>query len=82
MITLADKYEERRLNSPNDVVVKSDGSTYFTDPSFILPNREEGKELDFYGVFHLTPDGTLTLLDNTFSMPNSARAPCAIPKLP
>jgi sugar lactone lactonase YvrE len=70
VITLADRYKGRRLNSPNDIVVKSDGSIYFTDPSFGLPNREEGKELDFCGVFRLTSNGSLTLLDDTFSMPN------------
>jgi len=70
VITLADRYEGNRLNSPNDIVVKSDGGIYFTDPPFGLPNREEGKELDFCGVFRLTPDVSLTLLDDTFSMPN------------
>jgi gluconolactonase len=70
VVTLADSYNGGRLNSPNDVVVKSDGGVYFTDPPFGLPNREEGKELDFNGVFRLSSDGSLTLLDNTFSLPN------------
>jgi sugar lactone lactonase YvrE len=51
-------------------VVKSDGGIYFTDPPFGLPNREEGKELDFNGVFRLSSDGSLTLLDDTLSLPN------------
>ena len=43
-------YEGKRLNSPNDVVVKTDGWIYFTDPPYGLPNRSDGKELDFNGV--------------------------------
>ena len=70
VVTLADRYNGRRLNSPNDIVVKSDGGIYFTDPPFGLPNREEGKELDFNGVFRLSSDGSLTLLDDTLSLPN------------
>ena len=68
--TLADRYQGKRLNSPNDIVVKSDGSIYFTDPPYGLPRQEEGKELDYNGVFRLAPDGTLTLLDDSFERPN------------
>ena len=49
------------LNSPNDLQYKSDGSLYFTDPPYGLP-QPEAKELDVNGVYRLTPDGTLTLL--------------------
>lgn len=66
---LADTYDEKRLNSPNDVVVKSDGSVYFTDPPYGLPNRKDGKELDFCGVYKLK-DGELTLLDDDIPLPN------------
>jgi len=67
---IAERYQGRRLNSPNDIVVRSDGSIYFTDPPYGLPEQKEGKELDFNGVFRLAPDGTLTLLDDSFERPN------------
>jgi sugar lactone lactonase YvrE len=72
--TLASHYEGKRLNSPNDVIVKSDGSIYFSDPPYGL-SAEFGelgeRELDFCGVYRLSPDGkTLTLLIDDFSIPN------------
>ncbi|MFC1802759.1 SMP-30/gluconolactonase/LRE family protein [Thermoproteota archaeon] len=67
---LAEYYDGKRLNSPNDIVVKTDGSIYFTDPSFGLPNRTEGKELDFCGVYKIEIDGTITLLDGSVELPN------------
>ncbi len=70
IVTLTDRYEGKRLNSPNDVVVASDGSIYFTDPPYGLPDQKEGKELDFNGVYRLALDGTLTLLDESFVRPN------------
>mgnify|MGYP005624496511 FL=1 len=66
---LADQYEGKRLNSPNDLAVKSDGSIYFTDPPYGLPDRTEGKELDYCGVYKLT-DNELTLLDDNIPLPN------------
>jgi gluconolactonase len=68
---LADRFEGKRLNSPNDLVYKSDGSLYFTDPPAALPKGDDdpGKELPFDGVF-LLKDGNLTVLDKTFSRPN------------
>lgn len=68
VITLADRYEGKRLNSPNDLVVKSDGSIYFTDPSYGLSKKQE--ELGFYGVYRLAPDGKLTLLVKDLVLPN------------
>ena len=65
---LASHYEGKRLNSPNDVVVKSDGSIYFTDPPYGC--KEEDRELPFQGVFRLSPDGKLTLLVDDFDRPN------------
>jgi len=66
VITLASHYQGGKLNSPNDVVVKSDGSVYFTDPPYGLNpvfGTLEEPELPFYGVYRLSPDGTeLTLL--------------------
>jgi len=68
IITLADKYEGKRLNSPNDLVVKSDGSIYFTDPPYGITKEQE--ELGFYGVYRLAPDGKLTLLVKDLVLPN------------
>ncbi|HGJ64928.1 TPA: SMP-30/gluconolactonase/LRE family protein [bacterium] len=74
VITIADKYNGKKLNSPNDVVVKSDGSIYFTDPPYGL-SAEFGnlgeQELSFQGVYRLSPDGKdLTLLVDDFNKPN------------
>ncbi|MEG5160313.1 SMP-30/gluconolactonase/LRE family protein [Microcoleus sp. AT3-A2] len=68
VITLADRYEGKRLNSPNDLVVKSDGSIYFTDPSYGVSKDQE--ELGFYGVYRLALDGKLTLLVKDLVLPN------------
>lgn len=68
VITLADRYEGKRLNSPNDLAVKSDGSIYFTDPRYGIAKEQE--ELGFYGVYRLAPDGKLTLLVKDLVMPN------------
>lgn len=68
VVTLASQYEGKRLNSPNDLVVKSDGSIYFTDPPYGINSEQE--ELGFYGVYRLAPDGTLTLLVRDFVRPN------------
>ena len=70
IVILANRYRGNRLNSPNDLVVKSDGSVYFTDPAYGLRRTGLPKELDFNGVFRLAPDGALTLLDDTFEGPN------------
>jgi sugar lactone lactonase YvrE len=68
IVTLASQYEGKRLNSPNDLVVKSDGSIYFTDPPYGIKSEQE--ELGFYGVYRLAPDGKLTLLVKDFVRPN------------
>ncbi|MEK7397180.1 MAG: SMP-30/gluconolactonase/LRE family protein [Candidatus Poribacteria bacterium] len=65
---LAEKYNGKRLNSPNDVVVKSDGSIYFTDPPYGVEQAK--RELDIQGVYRISPDGVLTLLVNDFEKPN------------
>lgn len=74
VVTIASHYQGKRLNSPNDVVVKSDGSIYFTDPPYGLTSAygvEAEKELDFQGVYRLSPGGeTLTLLVDDFERPN------------
>jgi gluconolactonase len=64
---IAGSYQGRSLNRPNDVVVKSDGSIYFTDPGAPAP----GMALDFAGVYRVSADlGTLTLLLKDFVVPN------------
>ena len=64
---VANNYQGRRLNRPNDVVVKSDGSIYFSDPGAPDPNLD----LDFAGVYRVSQDlGMLTLLARDFVMPN------------
>ncbi|MDX2131174.1 MAG: SMP-30/gluconolactonase/LRE family protein [Planctomycetota bacterium] len=65
---LAASFEGKRLNATNDLVVKRDGSVYFTDPTFFTP--KPALELDFNGVYRVTPDGTLTLLDRFGALPN------------
>ena len=74
VVTIASHYEGKRLNSPNDVIVKSDGSIYFSDPPYGLTadyGIEGEQDLDFQGVYRLSPDGqTLTLLVDDFDRPN------------
>lgn len=65
---LADKYEGKRLNAPNDIVVRKDGHIYFTDPAF--GEQIEGRELDFYGIYHITPKGELSLVAKPKRRPN------------
>jgi gluconolactonase len=71
LTVLADRYEGRRLNSPNDLVYRSDGALYFTDPPFGLPKAfgDPRKELPYSGVFRLA-DGHLSLVANELSGPN------------
>ena len=66
---LAERYEGKRLNSPNDVVVRSDGAIYFTDPPYGV--KADERELDFQGVYRISPDGkSLILLARDFIKPN------------
>ena len=68
---IADKYEGKRLNSPNDLVYKSDGSLYFTDPPFGLPKlyQDPQKQLPFDGVYRWS-NGRLELLSKDLKAPN------------
>jgi sugar lactone lactonase YvrE len=67
--TLADRFETRRLNSPNDVACRSDGAIYFTDPPYGV--KPELRELDFQGVYRIWPDDkSLALLLTDFNKPN------------
>jgi len=68
---VADRYEGRRLNSPNDLVYRSDGTLYFTDPPFGLPKAFEdpAKDLPFSGVY-MVRNGQVTLLTRDLTGPN------------
>jgi gluconolactonase len=70
--TLADKFEGKRFNSPNDVVQKSNGDFYFTDPPYGLEEGMEdaAKEIEFQGVYRLDTKGNVTLLTKDLSRPN------------
>jgi gluconolactonase len=70
--TVVDKYMGKRLNSPNDLVYDKNGNIYFTDPPYGLPEqvKDPKKELDFQGVYRLSPKGELTLLTKEMSRPN------------
>ncbi len=75
-VTVADRYEGKRFNSPNDIVCHSSGALYFTDPPYGMVGYDEdvskipNKELDFQGVFRVTPDGKVTLLTKELERPN------------
>jgi len=66
--TLVDRYQGKKLNSPNDIVVKSNGIIYFTDPPYGI--KPEEQEQPCNGVYRLLPDGTLELLADDFDRPN------------
>jgi gluconolactonase len=71
MTVLADRYRGHRLNSPNDLVLRSDGSVYFTDPPFGLPEvfADRRKELPFSGVYRAV-NGKVALLSSELTGPN------------
>lgn len=71
--TLADNFEGRRFNSPNDLCIDRNGNIYFTDPPYGLPGGpgdRENRELDFNGVYRISPDGQVTLLTREMTFPN------------
>jgi gluconolactonase len=71
---LADRYDGKRLNSPNDVVVQSDGSIWFTDPAYGIDSDYEGhrspSEIGACHVYRLLPTGELTIASDDFVRPN------------
>ena len=73
IIVLADSFEDKPLNSPNDVVVKSDGSVWFTDPSFGILSFYEGEKADPQlptNVYRIDADGTLGIVAEGINQPN------------
>jgi gluconolactonase len=71
-VTLADRYDGKRFNSPNDTAYKSNGDLYFTDPPYGLlgKNNDPAKELPYNGVYRLGTDGKVTLLTKEMTYPN------------
>jgi len=65
---LAEAWQGKKLNAPNDIVVRKDGHVYFTDPAF--GSQLDSRELDFYGVYHINPKGELSLAAKWKSRPN------------
>lgn len=65
---VADKFEGKRFNGPNDIVVRKDGQIYFTDPAFGA--QAEERDLDFYGIYRITPKGELESIARWKSRPN------------
>ncbi len=65
---IAARFEGKRLNAPNDVVVRRDGNVYFTDPAF--GNQEDTRELDFNGVFRVTTRGQIEAIAKWKTRPN------------
>jgi gluconolactonase len=72
LTVLADRFQGKRLNSPNDLVYASNGDLYFSDPIFGLPQTfdDPDKELPFQGVFRLTATGVLTAIVTDLRSPN------------
>jgi gluconolactonase len=70
--TIADRYQGKRFNSPNDAVVKSDGTLYFTDPPYGLRKKHEDptRELEYFGVYRVDKQGAVTLLTKELTRPN------------
>jgi gluconolactonase len=71
-VTLGDRFQGKRFNSPNDVVVRKNGDVFFTDPPYGLPDQEKDstKELPFQGVYKISKDGNVTLLVDSLTRPN------------
>ncbi|HEX5168413.1 MAG TPA: SMP-30/gluconolactonase/LRE family protein [Cyclobacteriaceae bacterium] len=70
--TVADKYDGKRFNSPNDLAYRSNGDLFFTDPPYGLPNNvdDSTKEIPFQGVYKVKPSGEVILLTDSLTRPN------------
>jgi gluconolactonase len=71
-VTLADRFDGKRFNSPNDLVIGADGAIYFTDPPYGLTKTfdDPGREIGWNGVFRLAPDGRVSVLVMDLRAPN------------
>ena len=71
-LTLADRWNGKRFNSPNDLAIRKNGEIFFTDPIYGLPERADDprREIDFCGVYRLRNDGTVTVQYRGISRPN------------
>ena len=67
--TICDRYEGKRFNSPNDLIIRSNGDIYFTDPPYGLKDKD-AREMDWHGVYRVKPDGAVTLLTKEMTRPN------------
>lgn len=71
-MTLADRVDGKRFNSPNDLTLHKDGSVYFTDPPYGLPQKQNDptRETDIFGVYRIAPDGKVTTVIKNLDRPN------------
>ena len=65
---LAERWNGKRLNAPNDIAIRKDGNAYFTDPAF--GSQSDSRELDFHGVYRIDPKGEVTLVAQLRTRPN------------
>ncbi|HEX5228532.1 MAG TPA: SMP-30/gluconolactonase/LRE family protein [Bryobacteraceae bacterium] len=65
---LAERFQGKRLNAPNDLAIRKDGEVYFTDPAF--GNQQDARELDFFGVFRISRKGELEVIAKPKGRPN------------
>jgi gluconolactonase len=65
---LAEQWEGKKLNAPDDIVVSRNGHVYFTDPAF--GSQSDHRELDFYGVYHVPPKGPMKVVAKSAGRPN------------
>jgi len=68
-LTIAESYDGKKFNSPNDLVMDDEGNIYFTDPPYGLPENKTG-EIGINGVFKVSPDKVVTLLIDSLTRPN------------
>jgi len=66
---VAENYQGKRFNAPNDIIVRKDGQVYFTDPAFGA-SQEAGRQLEFFGIYHVTPKGEVELIAKPKGRPN------------
>ena len=65
---LAERWQGKRLNAPNDLAIRKEGDVYFTDPAF--GNQQDTRELDFFGVYHISRKGELEVIAKPKGRPN------------